>query len=204
MPANRNHAFDLLCGICIIRMVMNHAISMCGLRNYNFGGFCWYDLMGWTFFFMSFFFFKAGYFNKTTAAHSGRYVVDRTKRLLVPYISWSIIGFIVFFGMIAMYPHIYNADTMPSFHWSHLYETSHSYGNGPLWFLMSFYVAYICIHFIEKIPYLHWFVLVFPLVSYWLYTIDSPLWLSLDNVFMGIFFFYFVIFCQFEFADISD
>ena len=187
---NRNHTFDFLCGLCIIRMMCNHAIAMCGLRWQHVGGISWYDLMSWTFFFMCFFFFKAGYFNKTVSGNSWAYCKDRVKRLLVPYITWSIIGAIVYFGMIALFPHIFVKGKMVGFEWSHLWNTSHSYGNGPCWFLMSFFTAYIAIHFIEKVRYLHWLILLFPFVSYWLYTIDSPLWLSLDNVFMGIFFFF--------------
>ena len=33
-------------------------------------------------------------------------------------------------------------------------------------------------------------VLGFPLISWWLYTMDNPLWLSLNNVFFGIFLFF--------------
>ncbi len=186
----RDHTFDFLCGLCIIRMIGNHAIAMCGLRWYEVGGVSWYDLMGWTYFFMCFFFFKAGYFNKTVSGNSLQYVLDRTKRLLVPYITWSIVGAIVYFGMIALFPQIFDPKTMGSFKWSHLWETSNSYGNGPCWFLMSFYVSYLIVHFMEKVRYLHWIIIVFPFVSYWLYLKGNPLWLSLDNIFMGIFFFF--------------
>ena len=91
----RNHAFDLLCGICILRMIVLHVAGFCGMR-----GFLWCEkMMAWTFFFMSFFFFKAGYFNKTVSGNSKEYCIDRTKRLLVPYISWTLIGDAIFFGM---------------------------------------------------------------------------------------------------------
>lgn len=204
MAKQRNHTFDFLCGICIIRMMCNHAISMCGLRNDKILGITWYELMSWTFFFMCFFFFKAGYFNKTKKASSDntqeekkldsltttkKYIIDRIKRLLVPYIAWSIIGSIVYFGFIALFPYIHNSQ-MPSFSWNHVWQTSHAYGNGPVWFLMSFFTAYIAIHFIQKINWVKWTIFLYPFISYWLYTIDSPLPLSLDNVFMGIFFFF--------------
>jgi len=171
-------------------MMCNHAIAMCGLRWQHVYGVNWYDLMSWTFFFMCFFFFKAGYFNKTVSGDSWGYCKDRIKRLLIPYVSWSIVGATVYFGMIALFPYIFNPEKMASFQWEHLWKTSHSYGNGPCWFLMSFFMAYIAIHFIEKIRRLHWLILLFPFISYGLYTIGSPLWLSLDNVFMGIFFFF--------------
>ena len=56
----RNHAFDILCGICIIRMVTLHIMAFCGEDKQDW----WLEVMRWSFFFMSFFFFKAGYFNK--------------------------------------------------------------------------------------------------------------------------------------------
>ena len=57
----RNHTFDFLCGICIIRMICLHTITFCGHKDDAW----WLEVMGWSFFFMCFFFFKAGYFNKT-------------------------------------------------------------------------------------------------------------------------------------------
>ena len=60
----RNHAFDILCGICIIRMVTLHIMAFCGQDKQDW----WLEVMQWSFFFMSFFFFKAGYFNKGTSA----------------------------------------------------------------------------------------------------------------------------------------
>ena len=57
----RNHTFDFLCGICIIRMICLHTITFCGHKEDEW----WSEIMAWSFFFMCFFFFKAGYFNKT-------------------------------------------------------------------------------------------------------------------------------------------
>ena len=77
----RNHAFDLLCGICIIRMVSLHIMQQCGKPNEDW----WLEIMQWSYFFMSFFFFKAGYFNKSvTAMPSKAYVLDKAKRLFLP------------------------------------------------------------------------------------------------------------------------
>ena len=49
----RNHAFDLLCGICIVRMVTLHIMTMCGKNDASW----WVEIMYWSYFFMSFFFF---------------------------------------------------------------------------------------------------------------------------------------------------
>lgn len=195
----RNHAFDFLCGICIIRMLLLHVTGMCGLKENE----VWMEIMHWSFYFMSFFFFKAGYFNKTVDGNSRDFVTKKAKQLLVPYFVWGWIGCAVYFYFAAF---ILPADNtmVKSMHWSHLWESSGFWGNGPCWFLFSFFTAYIAMHFIEKCPSLafpishkrslrlklHWIALVFPLVSYWLYTKGNPLPLSLNNVFWGIFLFF--------------
>ena len=90
---NRNHAFDLLCGICIIRMITLHVTNACGFGTADW----WTPVMQWTYFFMSFFFFKAGYFNKTVSGNTKAYLADKAKRLLIPYLTWGIIGNCIYF-----------------------------------------------------------------------------------------------------------
>lgn len=181
----RNHAFDLLCGICIIRMIMLHITQMCGVDQTAW----WTGIMHWSFYFMSFFFFKAGYFNKSVSGKSWPYVVDKAKRLLVPWASWGFIGSVVYFGFCLLFLPPQNS-YVKQITWNHIWESGMFYGNGPMWFLMSFFMAYVAIHFIEKVRYLHWILLVFPAISYWLFTLDNPCYLDLDNVFMGLFFFF--------------
>ena len=182
----RNHAFDLLCGLCILRMMTLHVAGFCGFR-----GDVWVEkMMVWTFFFMSFFFFKAGYFNKTVSGRSWEYVKDRTRRLLVPYISWTLIGNGLFFGLMLFSAPMLDRFFSARFSWSHLWLYSRPYGNAPLWFLFSFYVAYLAMHFMGKVRGLRWVIVVFPFVSYWLYEAGNPLWMGLNNVFLGIAFFF--------------
>lgn len=181
----RNHAFDFLCGLCILRMMLLHIISMCGYR----GEFWFGKLMAWSFFFMSFFFFKAGYFNKTVAGDSVSYIKDKAKRLLVPYFVWGAIGSVIYFGFMLLFPE-YFEKMISRLSWKHVYDMSHFYGDPPCWFLMSFFVAYVAIHFIYKVKYLHLAIVTFPFISYYLWKEHNPLWLSLNNVFMGVFYFY--------------
>ena len=180
----RNHAFDLLCGLCILRMILLHIVSLCGYRS----EFWFTKVMAWSFFFMSFFFFKAGYFNKGVSQPTLPYLKDRIKRLLVPYFVWGAIGSIVFFGFLLAYPEAFQKYYKPLC-WSHLWEDSHFWGNPPLWFLFSFFSAYVLVHFLTKVKYLPWVAVLFPFVSYYLWVRHNPLWMSLDNVWMGIFFF---------------
>lgn len=181
----RNHAFDFLCGLCILRMMLLHTMSMCGFR----GEYWFCKLMAWSFFFMSFFFFKAGYFNKTVSGNSIAYIKDKAKRLLIPYFAWGAIGSIIYFGFLYGCPaHFEMMKNRLS--WWHVYEVSHFYGDPPCWFLMSFFLAYVAVHFIYKVKYLHLAIVTFPFISYWLWKEHNPLWLSMNNVFMGVFYFY--------------
>ena len=88
----RNHTFDFLCGLCIVRMVMLHTFQYTGFTVQPW----WKELMDWSFYLMCFFFFKAGYFNRTTSGPTLPYLWDRTKRLLVPYITCGLIGNVLF------------------------------------------------------------------------------------------------------------
>ena len=182
----RNHAFDFLCGLCILRMILLHTVSMCGFRSEFWFG----KLMGWTFFFMSFFFFKAGYFNKGIVLNYHSYITDRTRRLLIPYFVWGTIGTIIYFSFLVFVPALH--PTLGKLRWSHVYMLSHFYGNPPCWFLFSFFWSYIVIGTVNKL-HLHkvynLLVPTFPFISYYLFTMKNPLWFSLDNIFMGLFFF---------------
>ena len=181
----RNHAFDLLCGLCILRMVMLHVICQTQLRQTPW----WRETMAWTFFFMSFFFFKAGYFNKGITGKTLPYLRDRIRRLFVPYLSWGIIGGIMAFCWLCLYPEGPGKAfaAIGKFRWL---VGGLTFGNSPLWFLLSFFTTYVLMHFIERIRYLHWVVLLFPAIGYWLFLNGNPLWFYLSNVFCGTFFFY--------------
>lgn len=182
---SRNHTFDFLCGLCIIRMIVLHVTEACSFNQQEW----WTEVMGWTFYFMSFFFFKAGYFNKTISGDSKAYCIDKFKRLMVPYFVWGLIGNIIYFTFVWF---IFDpkSTVVKMTTWDHVWKTSAFYGNGPTWFLFSFFWAYIFMHFISKVRGLRWIVLGFPIISWWLFTEGNPLWLSLNNVFFGIFLFF--------------
>ena len=181
----RNNAFDLLCGICILRMVTLHVICQTQLRQTPW----WRETMAWTFFFMSFFFFKAGYFNKGITGKTLPYLKDRVRRLFVPYLSWGIIGGVMAFCWLCLFPEGLSKAfaALAKFRW---HVGGLTFGNSPLWFLLSFFTTYVLMHFIERVRYLHWVVLLFPAVGYWLFLHGNPLWFYLSNVFCGTFFFY--------------
>lgn len=150
----------------------------------------WKHVMEWSFYFMSFFFFKAGYFNKgITGKGTKDYIVDRTRRILIPYISSGLIGMAIYFAFLPFLLDRYHKPIEPLV-WEHIWQTSSFYGNRPTWFLFSFFVTYLFVYFIEKVKGLHWVVVLFPLIGYVLFLQGNPLWMSTNNVFMGVFFFY--------------
>lgn len=182
----RNHAFDILCGICIIRMVTLHIMSFCGLDHQDW----WLEVMQWSYFFMSFFFFKAGYFNKGTSSGSDLdYLRDRTRRLLVPYLSSGIIGAAVYFSFYVHLTDRYHKFVEP-LEWEHLWMKSGFYGNSPIWFLFSFFTVYMMVRYIDKVRHLHWVALVFPALSWWAFKGGNNVPMSLGNVFIACYFFY--------------
>lgn len=170
------------------------------LHTFQYTGFTvlpwWKELMDWTFYLMCFFFFKAGYFNRSTSGPTLPYLWDRTKRLLVPYVTCGLIGNVLFWLFMWLLDGEYSRNPI-RFLWIHTYKVSDFYGNAAMWFLFSFYVMYIAVHFIGKakgkgVTRWVWRALIFclPLLSWWLWKEGNPLWMNLNNVAMGIFFFY--------------
>ena len=182
----RNHAFDILCGICIIRMVSLHIMAFCGQEDQEW----WGEVMRWSFFFMSFFFFKAGFFNKGTSSGTDMdYLKDRSKRLLVPYVTSGVIGLAVYFSFYFPLVDRYKKFVEP-LEWSHIWMKSGFYGNSPIWFLFSFFVVYMMVRYIDKVKHLCWLTVFFPAISYWAYRMGNNVLMSLGNVFIACYFFY--------------
>ena len=181
----RNHAFDLLCGLCILRMVTLHVVCQTALRQADW----WKLIMEWSFYLMSFFFFKAGYFNKSVQGNSRAYCWDKFRRLMIPYFSWAAISAGVCLFFMLTFPGRFPG-TEESFHSFRILAGGFTWGNSPLWFLPCFFTSYIIVHFIEKVRHLHLIIILFPLLSYWLYKQGNPLYFMMNNVFCGAFFFY--------------
>ena len=150
----------------------------------------WLEVMRWSFFFMSFFFFKAGYFNKGTSKGTDLdYLKDRSKRLLVPYLMSGIIGAIVYFSFYFPLVDRYKKFVEP-LEWNHIWMKSGFYGNSPIWFLFSFFTVYMMVRYIDKVKYLCWLTIAFPALSYWAYKTGNNVPMSLGNVFIACYFFY--------------
>ncbi len=185
VEGGRNHAFDILCGLCILRMVTLHVVCQTSLRQAEW----WKPIMEWSFYLMSFFFFKAGYFNKGVQGNSRAYCLDKFRRLMIPYFSWAAISAAICLFFMLTFPGRFPG-TEHSLHTFRIWIGGFTWGNSPLWFLPCFFTSYIMVHFIEKVKHLNLIILFFPLLSYWLFTLGNPLYLMMNNVFCGAFFFY--------------
>lgn len=184
MRKERSHAFDALCGLCIVRMMMLHITNMCGFNDEAW----WQIVMDWTYFFIPFFFFKAGYFNKSVVGDTVDFVRGKAKRLLLPYVVWGLIGNAVyfFFSYVVFSERHY---TRKSLSLSHLWEDGGFYGNPPCWFLLSFFMTYVVVHLLHKSK-LSFVSFLFPVLGYVLYRHDISFPFGLENVFLGVFFFF--------------
>lgn len=131
---NRDKSLDNACGILILYMIFMHSSIHFGFDGTSLAR----NLRYVFFFFMPWFFLKNGYYFKVS---DKRVLLKKDyERLLKPYISWMIIGHIVY----CIYLYI------SGFHDSKLYIVypikqfffdSAIIGNLPLWFLLSLFVV---------------------------------------------------------------
>ena len=84
----RNLTFDIARGVGIILMIMNHSLLSTDIGIYN-----WVNS-----FYMPMFFIISGYFFKVGVPWR-RFLVDKSKRLLVPYLLWSLFHLVVWLLM---------------------------------------------------------------------------------------------------------
>jgi len=168
----------------MIRMMVNHATSFCGMSNAEW----WQTTFFWTHYVLCFFFFKAGYFNKTVNGNTIQFCKNKVYQLLLPYAVWGVIGCIVYFSMLYLsslrYHHLIETPT-----WDHIWISGGTYGNPPLWFLLSFFACYVGVHLLGKLKWGYYVVVLFPFVSFGLYKMGNPILLELNNVFMCIYVF---------------
>ncbi len=165
-------------------MLLNHVTSLCGLSRLDW----WQSVYFWSYFLLCFFFFKSGYFNKSLRGDTGSFLLGKAGALLVPYVTWGLIGAGNFWLMATIartrYHHYIEPVSL-----DHLWTTSGVAGNVSLWFLVSFFVMYVAMRVVSRVVWLQWLTLLMPLASWWLFTVGNPLWLSLNNIFMCVFLF---------------
>lgn len=125
----RDYDLDIVCGVLIIHMILWHISQWTGIN---------YEGNQALYFFMPWFFFKSGMYFKPSENYKERFIKD-ARRLLVPYVSFSVIGQVVFcIGLLIQ------GDT----NWVHyvnfpksLLSTGALFANYPLWFLLSLFIV---------------------------------------------------------------
>ena len=181
----RNHAFDLLCGLCMLYFIVSYVTDMCGMHDAAWA----VELRRWTYFAVGIFFFKAGYLAHHAEAPLGPFLRERARRMLVPYIVWGVVGSVIYFGFLQFFPEVTHVQR-DALRTEHVWTTSRWYGNPPLWFLTSLFVTLALAHPMRRLRRLSAVAALLPLVSWWLAEEKNPLWMSLNNVFVGIYLYF--------------
>jgi len=195
---NRNKSFDLISGFFIIQIIVMHILQMLGMyANCEI----FRIVMRISFFFMPWFYFKSGYMFNFESEFSLNYVIDKAKKLLLPFLTFFIIGYLFFipFDFIESKRPFYHILLYPFY--QVIRYGSGGLGNLPLWFLPSLFFANIIFAFLKS-KNIIWLIILFPFIGYGLSYFNIELPLGLSTVVMGIFYFWFgYIFKKYEYKN---
>lgn len=140
----RNKAIDSVAGILIIYMVFTHVCQHFGYEQSAI----YMALEHIFYFFMPWFFFKAGMFFKI---EDSKTLFNKSyTRLICPFILYSLIGHICYCGICYLQGNFHLSTLVP--YYSLLMEGSIP-GNLPLWFLLTLFACRIIFNFLyKKVP----------------------------------------------------
>lgn len=133
----RNESIDSAAGIMIIYMVFTHVCQHYHLDNSHF-----YMIMEHLlYFFMPWFFFKAGMFFKI--GDNKEVVIKSTERLLKPFIIYSLLGHVCYCVVSFLKDGFHLSTLIP---YRSLLMTGSIPGNLPLWFLLSLFACRVLLN----------------------------------------------------------
>ena len=188
MERERLRYFDLVSGLFMIQIIVMHILQISG----NFTSSSVFSfVMHISFFFMPWFYFKSGYFYLTPKNGVKPYFMGKAKTLLLPFVYFTIIGFILYlpFELIEAKRSIWRIFLSPGF--AILSGGSGGLGNQPIWFLLSLFFTLMGFFVLDKLR-LKWLIIAFPMLGaaiyYFGYNMKLPL--GLQSLPLGIFFFY--------------
>lgn len=129
----RNFIYDEIAGLLILYMILYHIMQWAGMQD-TIG----MEIMSYLNFFMPWFFFKGGMFFKTKTEKD--VFQGSFKRLISPYILWSLIGAVIY-GIVSCF--IEHTHTVTGYVKVVIYEFAtegSTSGNLPLWYLLSLFI----------------------------------------------------------------
>ena len=185
MDKKRHENIDLTSGLLMIQIIVMHILQFA--EKYQNDIFS--VIMHVSFFFMPWFYFKSGYFFKSVEKIDINYILVKSKKLLIPFVSFTIIGFIITFPF-----EIYEVQRpvwriLLSLPYSILRWGDGGAGNLPIWFLLSLFFALFSFAFLDKVN-LKWLILLFPVIGFLIIYNKIALPLGLNNLFLAVFFMY--------------
>jgi len=181
MESKRDNSLDAACGLMIIYMIYGHICLWSGVTQVEI-------FPRLLFFFMPWFFFKSGMFFKPRSYKSE--LSGGARRLLVPYMVFSIIGQMVFYAKWLIDGNTSWKDYILVPLRSLLHEGA-VVGNSPLWFLLTLFlvrVIYNAIYSLDRRVAVGATIL-FGMIAYVLRMIEFHGYFYVANVCCGLFFY---------------
>ncbi|WP_350628482.1 acyltransferase [Pseudoalteromonas sp. CAL260-MNA-CIBAN-0059] len=140
-------SFDIISGILILWMIVYHSFQWAELE----GSMIFHRLLNLFYFFMAWFYFKAGFlFNNEKPIKEN--LVSGVTRLIIPMFFWFIIGYLLFIPYLVV---IEGAPIWKLFIWPaySIISSGDTIGNSPLWFLLSLFIVRILLFFISRLSF---------------------------------------------------
>lgn len=154
----RSASLDIISGVLILWMIVYHSFQWAELDKTPLFN----TLLSFFYFFMAWFYFKAGYlFNSSRGLNE--IVSSGMIKLLIPMIVWLTIGYII------LIPYLFFVEKSPIWKiviWPaySLISSGDTIGNSPLWFLLSLFIVRVLLFFITKLSFILILIITFILL----------------------------------------
>lgn len=178
--------FDFISGLLLIQIIVMHILQF----SENYYNVTFSMVMHVSFFFMPWFYFKSGYFFKTPDNIYNSIILYKAKKILIPFIVFSILGFLLVFPFELINGKPVDWKTFFSPGYSVIRHGDPGMCNLPIWFLLSLFFTFLGFSLLNKYK-LKLLIITFPIVGYALFFFNIRLPFGLSILFLGVFFFYF-------------
>lgn len=139
---SRDNTMDIVAGILIIRMILGHYMSMCGLKETFL-----FESTNLLFFYMPWFFYKSGMFCSRERKELKTFLKNNIQKFIIPCAIFSVIGtLIAILSAVITEKSVISAIVGDCR--SFIFHGSTSW-NGPLWFLISLFFVRVVFNYIR-------------------------------------------------------